>query len=199
MYRRSILFVALICSICLLAQVAPAQAADVEVENVIQTMITAIQDGNDPMRNKMFFRLRHFGQRAVDPLIAHLKDDLEGVPEYCAFTLGWIADPIAIEPIKELLTSDSPSIRRHAAKALANMAWGNPEPLRKTVADQSLEAIALLLKDPDKHVRQDAAYSLGLLQDERGIPYLERAKADPDDLVQWFAEEALKNINDRIK
>ena len=105
----------------------------------------------------------------------------------------------AIDPIKELLGSDKVSIRRHAARALGNMAWGNPEPLRKTVADQALEAVALLMKDTDPQVRMDAAYALGLMQDERGLPYLERAKADQDELVRFFAEEALKNVHDRVK
>lgn len=154
-------------------------------------MNRAIQEQNDPMRNKMYFEFRLMEQShpgLVAPhLIRNLSNDLPGIPEYTAFVLGWIEDKRAIEPLRAMLnTTDSKKIA--AARALGFMR-----------AKEALPNLLQLLEDPSARVRGDAAYSLGLLGDESANAALKKATQDADELVRYFAEEALKRIADYQK
>ena len=162
-----------------------------QIKEYIQTLNKAIKEKNDPLRNKMYFKFRLIEQDnpgVVAPyLIENLKSNIPGVPEYTAFILGWIADKRAVEPLKKMLKMDD-SKKRAAMRALGNME-----------ATEALEDIAKLLQDPNPRVRQDAAYSLGIMGDERAIPYLKEALGDEDELVRFFAKEAISRIENRKK
>lgn len=162
-----------------------------ELESAIATMNKAIQEKNDPMRNRMFFKFRLIEQdnpKTVAPyLIKNLESEIPGVPEYTAFTLGWIADKEAIPVLRKLLLQ-SDSLKRAALQALGNME-----------AHDALNDMVQLLSDPQERVRQDAAYSLGLLGNEKAIPELRKALEDKDELVRWFANEAIERIENRKK
>ena len=66
-----------------------------------------------------------FGQlsdtRAVEPLVAALKDDVSGVQRAAAIALGSMADPRAVEPIAVLLKSRAADVRAAAADALGRL------------------------------------------------------------------------------
>ena len=162
-----------------------------EIQTAIEKMNRAIQEKNDPMRNKMYFKFRLIEQDnpgIVAPyLINNLKSELEGVPEYSAFVLGWIEDKRAIEPLKAMLTMED-SKKIAASRALGFMK-----------ANDALTDIIKLLEDPNPKVRGDAAYSLGLLGNENANAALKKATQDQDELVRYFAEEALKRIEDYKK
>ncbi len=176
----------------------PAYAENAEepdLETRIQTAITtlnqAIVDNNDPMRNRMYFQFRLIEQDTpgvVAPhLIANLESNLEGVPEYTAFILGWIEDKRAIEPLRNMLTQ-SDSFKIAAARALGFMR-----------AEESIPDIIKLLEDPNPRVRGDAAYSLGLMGSDTANAALQKAADDSDELVRYFAQEALQRIEDYKK
>lgn len=164
---------------------------DSEISSSISTLNQAIIDKNDAMRNKMYFKFRLIEQDhpgLVAPhLIRNLSSEISGVPEYTAFILGWIEDKRAIEPLRELLKKED-SMKIAAARALGFMR-----------AEETLNDIVALLDDPNPRVRGDAAYSLGLMGSETANAALKKATTDSDELVRFFAEEALKRIEDYKK
>ncbi len=152
----------------------------------IETLNKSIEKKNDPMRNKMYFEFRLIEQDhpgIVAPfLIENLKSTQAGVPEYTAFILGWINDNRAIPPLMEML-KQSESQKIHAARALGFMR-----------ANESIDEIVALLKDPSVYVRRDAAYALGLMGNDKANKSLKEAEQDSDEVVRFFATEALERI-----
>ncbi len=166
-------------------------ATEDDIRSAIETLNRAIAEKNTPMRNKMYFKFRLIEQDKpglVAPfLIENLKIDQEGVPEYTAFILGWVGDKRAIEPLREMLKT-SASKKEHAMRALGFMQ-----------AKEAFPDISGLLSDSDPRVRQTAAYSLGLMGDDQAVPLLQKAKEDTDELVRFFAEEAIERIDNYKK
>ncbi|MBN1879525.1 HEAT repeat domain-containing protein [bacterium] len=139
----------------------------------------------------MYFKFRLIEQDhpgIVAPyLIDNLTSELPGVAEYTAYILGWIEDKRAIKPLTAFLTKQD-SMKVAAARALGFMR-----------ATESMPDIIALLDDPNPRVRGDAAYSLGLMGSEEANGPLKKAMQDSDELVRFFAEEALKRIEDYKK
>jgi hypothetical protein len=173
------------------AQDAEEPDLETRIRSAIETLNQAITDNNDPMRNRMYFTFRLIEQDSpgvVAPyLISNLDSHLEGVPEYTAFILGWIEDKRAVKPLQKMLTQ-SDSFKIAAARALGFMR-----------AEESIADIIKLLDDPNPRVRGDAAYSLGLMGSETANAALQKAANDSDELVQYFAQEALQRIEDYKK
>lgn len=166
-----------------------------DVGQIIATMRKAIIEKNDPMRNRMYFKLRIKGKPAVNPLIEVLSDPEPGVSEYAAFVLGWIAEPEAIEPLKDYLRRGSPKQKKAALQALGNMAWGTDEAIRKEVHSRAVDEMMKYLDDKnDPIVRREAAYGLGLAGSEKAIPVLQKYVNDKDELMRFFAKEAIDRI-----
>jgi len=194
--RKNIVTMLTVISIILLICPSFAQESQkidlkTEINTAIDKMNRAILDKNDPMRNKMYFKFRLIEQDdpgIVAPyLIKNLTNETPGVPEYTAFVLGWIEDKRAIEPLRKMLKQTN-SKKIAASRALGFMR-----------ATESIDDIIALLDDPDNRVRGDAAYSLGLMGDEKANQYLKKAAQDSDELVRYFAEEAIKRIEDYKK
>jgi HEAT repeat protein len=178
---RRLLFVPL-----LLALAAPALGLtpDEEAENHLQTMIASVREKNEPMRNRMFIKLRVLGDASVAPILAALQDPSPDVRLYLAFTLGFLEDPRVPPALLALFGSDPEvSVRCSAAEALGRLQSGD-----------AIDPLIAALSDPSPQVRQSAAYSLGLIGDPRAKPALESAKNDADELVRFFAEDALVEI-----
>jgi HEAT repeat protein len=179
--RRIVLAVLLL----LLAVSAFSETPEEEAERYLQTLTSSIREKNEPMRNRMFMKLRVLGEPSVGPLLAALEDASPDVRHYVAFTLGFFDDPRVPGSLLTLFRSDpETSVRCAAAEALGRL--------------QSLDAIDPLiaaLSEAAPEIRQSAAYSLGLIGDPRARPALEQAKSDSDELVRFFAEEALVEID----
>lgn len=60
----------------------------------------------------------------------------------------------------------------------------------------SIPGIAKLLMDPSPTIRGDAAYLLGIIGHEDGLPYLEGAINDDNLLVRETVEEVISAINE---
>ncbi len=188
-----IIAVASAVSLCAIGFAQEAEGIDLttQITQAIQTLNKSIAEKNDPMRNKMYFKFRLIEQdhpgKVAPFLIENLNSDQEGVPEYTAFILGWINDKRAIAPLRKMLKG-SVSFKRHASRALGFMR-----------ATEAMDDIIALLNDPNERVRQDAAFSLGLMGDDRANTALKKAEKDPDELVRFFAGEALTRIENYKK
>lgn len=170
------------------------QAEDMTVDQIVETLKASIRDKNDPMRNRMFFKLRALGSKAVPALTDLLKSPEPGISEYSAFTLGWIADVSSIRPLLSFLDAGNASQKRHALQALGNMAWGTDEKVRKEIHKQAVPAMIPHLKSTDLTVVRDAAYGLGLAGDTKAIEALQPLTSHKDTVVSFLAKEAIERI-----
>jgi HEAT repeat protein len=192
--RRSPVALAMALGLCLLAPrgtFAQEDSADpaASARLALDTMIQSIQEGNTPMRDRMFFKLRILGEPSVEPLIATLSHDDARVREYAAFTLSFIDDSRAVDPLLNLFANDKEiGVRTQAARALGRM----EEP-------RAIDPLIAALSDATSEIRQDAAYSLGLIGDPRAIPPLKAIENDPDELVRFFVADALVRIDRAVK
>ncbi len=88
--------------------------------------------------------------RAVEPLIAALKDKYWLVRQIAASSLGRIGDPRAIEPLIAALKDESWNVRCTAAQSL--LSYKNDSRI--------IEPLTILLSDDSEHVRSMATYVL---------------------------------------
>lgn len=174
--------------VLLLGIVASSSSAETKEEEAVrylETMIAAVREENDPMRNRMFIKLRVVGDPSVAPLLGALGDPDPSVRHYLAFTLGFFDDPRVTEPLLGLFRSDGDvDVRCAAAEALGR---------RETM--EAIDPLLAALGGTDPRVRQSSAYALGLIGDPRAREALEKAKGDSDELVRFFAEDALVQID----
>jgi hypothetical protein len=145
--------------------------------------------------------------RAVEPLVAVLKDVDYGVRENAAKALG----KDAVEPLIATLKDPDPNARISAAKALAEIGPEAVEPLIAALEDpnpdarflaadalgkikdpRAVEPLVAVLKDADYGVRENAAKALG----KDAVEPLIATLKDPDSSVRQNAAEALGNIKD---
>jgi HEAT repeat protein len=101
-------------------------------------------------------KLIKFGEAAVEPLIAVLKDkDKDNdVRWYAASALGKIGDAKAVEPLIAALKDEDRVIRRIAVMALGEIGDA-----------RAVEPLNAVLKDNDWLVRRNAAEALGKIGD----------------------------------
>lgn len=159
------------------------------VEGALETMIQAIQEGNTPMRDRMFFKLRIIGEPSVEPLISTMAHDDPQVREYAAFTLSFLDDPRAVDPLLNLFANDPEvGVRTQAARALGRME-----------EERAIDPLIAALADSLSAIRQDAAYALGLIGDPRARPALKALEGDSDELVRFFVDDALVRIDRAVK
>ena len=164
---------------------APGDAADSQtIEQIIEVLAQAIREGNDPMRMRMWFRVREQGAQAVPALLlAFDKYPEMDVKEYMVKCLSWTKDEKAWNKVLGLMKSDDVVLRRRATYEINNF-----DDLRAT---QPL--IEALKTDPDERVRIHACIALGVLDDKRAIaPLKDSYKSDASDLVKQFAKKQLE-------
>ncbi|GJM43233.1 MAG: hypothetical protein DHS20C21_00750 [Gemmatimonadota bacterium] len=183
-------------AVALLGGAAPsAQAQDDTQEKIrtsIETMVTAIEEENDPMRNRMFFELRIIGSESVPALVELMGDSRVKVREYAMHTVSYIDDERWIDPVIELLKNDpEPSTRAMACRAIAR---SQDTPVLEEAGRRALPHLVAALKGGDELVQMDAAFALGWFGDSDSRPVLEEAARSSSELVSFFAKEALENI-----
>ncbi len=89
-----------------LAASAFAETPEEEAGRYLQTLISSVREKNDPMRNRMFMKLRVLGNPSVGPLLTALQDPSPEVRHYVAFTLGFFDDARVPAPLLSLFGSD---------------------------------------------------------------------------------------------
>jgi HEAT repeat protein len=163
-----------------------------KIRSSIETMITAIEEGNDPMRNRMFFELRIIGNESVPALIDLMKDSRVKVREYAIHTVSYIDDPRWIDPVISVLNSDSEA----STRAMACRALGRTQdtPVLEEEGKRAWTHLMKVFQNDDELVQIDAAWALGWFGDPRAKPALEEAAKKGSELVSFFAKNALEDI-----
>jgi HEAT repeat protein len=176
-----------------LAQSEEPADVDAKIRTSIQTMVQAIEEGNDPMRNRMFFELRIIGNASVPPLVELMKDSRVKVREYAIHTVSYIDDERWIDPVLEILKSDpEPSTRAMACRALART---QDTPVLAEAGRKAIPSLLEKLQKDEEVVAMDAAFALGWFGDPVARPALEEASKSPSELVSFFAKGALEDID----
>ena len=118
--------------------------------------------------------------RAVEPLIAVLKDDKCGLQ--AANALAKIGQP-SVAPLCAALKDDSSIARRNAAVALG-----------KIKDSSAVKPLIAALNDENPIVRRNAANALGQIHDNRAVEPLTAALKDNSPIVRSNAALALKGM-----
>lgn len=174
------------------AEETPPADADAKVRASIETMVKSIEEGNTPMRDRMFFELRILGSASVPALIDLMKDSRVKVREYAIHTVSYIDDLRWIDPVLEILRSDpEASTRAMACRALART---QDTPVLAEAGRKAIPVLLEKLQKDEETVAMDAAFALGWFGDPVARPALQEAAKSPSELVSFFAKEALDNI-----
>jgi HEAT repeat protein len=108
--------------------------------------------------------------RAVEPLIACLRDPSEAVCDVAGWALGEIGDARAVEPLIAALRDSDGELRGNVAGALGRI--GDP---------RAVEPLIAALADKDPLLRSAVATALGKLGDPRAVEPLVLALRDRGD------------------
>jgi HEAT repeat protein len=175
------------------AQTPAAEDVPTKIRTSIDTMVKAIEEGNDPMRNRMFFELRIIGNESVPALVELMKDSRVKVREYAIHTVSYIDDVRWIDPVLEVLKNDSsPSTRAMACRALART---QDTPVLEAEGRKAIPVLIERLEKDEETVQMDAAFALGWYGDPVARPPLEKATKSSSELVSFFAKGALEDID----
>lgn len=151
----------------------------------------------------------------MSALVNALNDQDQYVKEGAAIALGKLKDRKAVEPLFQLLRSDSESMRRTAETALGTLGECATEPLLTMLHDpdwdvrwrathilgeikdlRAVEALIEVLKDENKYVIEGAITALGEIKDKRAVEPLTEALKDGNKYVREEATNALGEIKD---
>jgi len=169
-----------------LALMALAVLVTTAVADEVDDLILDLKYGSPDVREEAALALGQIGdEKAVDPLIKALDDEVSWVRMRAAIALGEINDSKAIDPLIKALKDESPYVRMYAASSLVY--------LGKT---EYLSQVLTALKNENEDVRVEAAITLGEIGDTRAVDPLIEALRDESDFVRMFAASALGEIGD---
>jgi hypothetical protein len=160
-----------------------------EVEGDIDGLIKALGYQKDALvRIEAAYALHRIGgTRAVEPLIALLKDDDKIVRQSVAKVLGEIGDPRAVEPLIAALKDfgkRSDWVRRRVVLALGNIG-----------DDRAVEPLVnVALRDFNWDVRLQAVRALGMIGDTNVVELLIAKLQDKDEHIRKAVSELLGKI-----
>jgi HEAT repeat protein len=144
-------------------------------------------------------------KRDIQGLIKALAYKEAGVRIAAADALGPIRDPLAVEPLADLVKDEDAAVRRAAVRALSARGGVRVvEPLMLALADRDggvrgAAAHAVyrrLMTDPDQDARRETAAALGRIKPHDAVEPLVKAIMDPDETVRVAAIKALASIGD---
>lgn len=161
--------------------------------------------------------LAAFGEPALGPLCAALRDPSENVRAWSVVTLGRLRDAQALNLLLRALADRAPQVRAYAAEALstfadastfaplASMSRLDPDPFARSRAAyalaaypgaQTVDALLPALRDSDVTVRCAAAYAIGCSGDRRATGILISLLSDRASEVREAAVLRLGEIGD---
>ena len=149
----------------------------------VEPLVIALKDPNRSVRGAAAGSLGELGEaRAVEPLVAALKDADWSDRSYIAGALCRIGDTSAADSLALTLKNDQLGVREAAAIVLGR--FGDV---------RAVEPLVATLKDTGRHklTRQEAAYALCNIQDDRAFDSLVMALKDDDKDVRGCAAEVL--------
>jgi HEAT repeat protein len=128
--------------------------------------------------------IENMGEPVVEPLIEVLGDREKTVRKFAITMLGNLRDLRAIEEIGMALYDLHHEVSQAAALALAQ--FGAP----------AIDVLAEALTHPEAAVREHAVMGLGLIRDERVVPYLIEMLYDPALVVKKQAIHSIAELRD---
>ncbi|WP_211531203.1 HEAT repeat domain-containing protein [Methanocalculus chunghsingensis] len=148
-------------------------------------LITLLREGTLNYRWRAAEALGEEGdQRAVGPLIEALSDPHVDVSWIAAKSLGRLGDPEAVPHLISMLDDDDKWQRIGAAEGLGGIA--DPE---------AVESLATLLaRDPDRLVREKAAWALGEIGGDAAEDALLSAEGDESERVRKSVLKSLEKL-----
>ncbi len=188
--------------------------------------VSRLGSENDSVRWEAAKALARLGEpRAIEPLIAALRDEDSDVRREAAEALARLGEPRAIEPLIAALRDEDSGVRCETAWVLGRL--GDPrtvEPLIAALRDEDwevrqaaaealeaaagapenlgnshvLEPLIGALRDKDRGVRCEVAWVLGELGDPRTVEPLIGALRDKDRGMRRAAAEALKKCGEPV-
>jgi len=161
----------------------PAYKPPETIEEVLEVLAKSIREKNDPMRMRMWFRVREQGAEAVPALLKAFDQYPEmEIKEYMVKCLSWSKSEKAYQKVLSLMKSDNVVLRRRATYEINN--FDDP---------RAVPPLIEALKDPDERARVNATIALGVLDDKRAIAPLKRTyQSDSSKLVREFAKKQLE-------
>jgi hypothetical protein len=151
----------------------------------VQPLIAALKDSDRHVPETAAEALVKIGTPAVEPLIVALKDSDSNVRRLAAGALGQIGDARAVEPLIAALTDSNWELRQAAARALEQIGDA-----------RSFEPLVAALKDSNEFVRKEAAEGLAKIGDARAVEPLIATLKDSYRWVRKAAAGALGQIAD---
>jgi HEAT repeat protein len=184
-------------------------------ERAVAPLMALLRDESSAMRAQAATSLAKLGDVALPSLTGALKDNRPLVRQLAAEALGDIGSKQAVQPLLDLVASDSSGARAEAVEALGKI--GDPSAIpailgatrtgsmavrKRGVAalarfrdPRAVDALVASLNDRDEEVRQSAASGLAEVGDARVISPLEKvADADPSSDVRAAAATAIQRI-----
>ena len=115
----------------------------------IQDLLSRLSSASGSERDSAIARLTLLGARAVEPLVAALKEGEKWLRQGAAWALGKIGDPRAVGPLMTALSDPKADVRKNAAWALGQFA-----------GDEVIAALTGAAKDPNPAVQRAAQQGL---------------------------------------
>ena len=167
--------------------VGPPDTARLRAACDVSGLIMALGDRQDwHVRHDAAAALGEVGDpRAVEPLIACLRDPSEAVCDVAGWALGEIGDARAVEPLIAALRDSDGEVRGNVAGALGRI--GDP---------RAVEPLIAALEGQSRFHRLAAALPLGEIGDPRAVEPLIAALADKDPLLRSAVATALGKLGD---
>lgn len=153
--------------------------------NSVQDWLDALEDVDDATREEAAKALAEKGDpKTLEPLLNVLEDDFWAVRAHVGWALAKIGGPQAIEGLITLFNDNMLEVQAEAVKAMA------------TMGTSVVPQLVACLKDNRWRVREQAAKTLGDIQDSQAVQGLIIACRDRDGAVKSAAAEALGKIGD---
>jgi len=142
----------------------------------VEPLIAALKDEHENVRSEATLALGLVGNVALKPLIAGLEDSDASVRQGVAEALELLEDARAVDPLIAALKDKHESVRRSATRALGHI-WQLPDLTR--------------LGSSDRRTRSKAAKALGELKDTRAVEPLIATLKDSNTEVRSEATSAV--------
>jgi HEAT repeat protein len=156
-------------------------------EPAVKLIIESLDSESDAnIQWKLLEALNAIGEPAINPLLQMLESKNAVERSNAARTFGLMSDKRALEPLINLLASDTDcEPRGNVAKALG-----------KIGDDKATDALIESLNDTEAFVRRESAKALGKLKNKKAVEPLIMLLKDPVYKVRADAATALKEIGD---
>lgn len=150
-----------------------------EMKIAVNPLIEALKDENADVRANATRGLGYIGnQKAVDPLAAIVEDTSFNVRKEVAEALGRIGSNTSIGPLVSLLSAENMKVRQAAGHALGEIA--SPEAV--------FPLIRVGLKDEDRKPRDESAWALKAIGDQKVLEEIKKTSEDEKERTQLLHE-----------